>query len=103
MKQLFLFCIAVILISQANAQNVGIGTTTPTQTLDVNGWVKLGDQNAPVPPNTHTEGSIRYNRTTKTVEYNSGGTSANWTALATQASAVPQGAIIMWSGSFANI
>jgi microcystin-dependent protein len=46
---------------------------------------------------------MRYNSTNKTVEYNNGGTSANWTALATQTYAVPQGAIIMWSGSFASI
>ena len=44
----------------ANAQNVGINTTTPKQKLDVNGKIVLSDD-----ASTPTEGAIRYNSTLK--------------------------------------
>jgi len=103
MKKVFTIALAFLMVSLAKAQNVGIGTSAPSQKLDVNGWIKLGDETAPVPPNTHTEGSIRYNSSSKSVEFNNGGTSDNWKALATQSYAVPKGAIVMWSGSFDSI
>jgi hypothetical protein len=39
------------------AQNVGIGTTTPSEKLDVNGGIKIGSKN-----NT-AKGTIRWNET----------------------------------------
>ena len=36
----FLFCIATLMVGSAFSQNVGVGTVTPTEKLDVNGKVK---------------------------------------------------------------
>jgi len=93
----------ISVISDTFSQNVGIGTNTPNQKLDVSGWIKLADQNASTPPNTNDEGSVRYNSTVKTLEVNNGGTSANWVPLLTGSAAVPSGIIVMWSGSYASI
>src|SRR5687768_3923155 len=43
MKKLCTLYIALILTSIAFAQNVGVGTSTPTANLDVNGTFKLSD------------------------------------------------------------
>lgn len=48
---------------------VGVGTTTPTNTLDVNGWVKVGDQTA---TGSNVTGSIRYNSTNVCMEFYDG-------------------------------
>lgn len=42
MKKLSLYVLIVLHISTTHAQNVGIGTNTPTQKLDVNGAIKVG-------------------------------------------------------------
>ena len=89
----------IVHIAMAQTGTVGIGTNTPNQQLDVNGWIKLGDQSSPVPPNTHDEGSIRYNSTSKTLQFNTTGISTGWSSL----SPFPTGVICMWSGSFATI
>lgn len=49
----FIFCAFSFLIT--NAQNIGIGTNTPVQTLDVNGAIKIGNST------NNQAGSIRYN------------------------------------------
>lgn len=85
------------------AQQVGIGTQTPGQTLDINGWLRLGNESASAPPNTNDAGSIRYNTSSLTVEVNTDGTIAGWTALGPKSNAVVSGSIWMWSGSFASI
>ncbi len=82
---------------------VGIGTSTPSQLLDINGWIKLGDENVSTPPNSNDEGSIRYNSSSKNIEYNNGGTSSDWIQLAPVYDAVPKGVIVMWSGPLATI
>lgn len=96
----FLYATTYLSFSQGN---VGVGTNTPNQKLDVNGWIKLGDETAPVPPNSHDEGSIRYNNTSNKLEVNNGGTSLDWNKVAYDKDAVPTGVIVMWSGSFASI
>ncbi len=57
--------------SSALAQNVGIGTATPAQKLEVEGWIELGDetQGGAGPA---TEGSIRYNNALDIIEYYNG-------------------------------
>lgn len=44
--------------------NVGIGTTTPTEKLEVNGAIKIGETSAATP----TAGTIRFNTTTSKFE-----------------------------------
>ncbi len=46
------------------AGNVGIGTTTPTEKLEVNGAIKIGETSAATP----TAGTIRFNSTTNKFE-----------------------------------
>jgi hypothetical protein len=55
MKRISLLAICMFLLRISYSQNVGIGTTTPVQTLDVNGAVKVG------PSSNNQPGSIRYN------------------------------------------
>lgn len=50
--------------------NVGIATASPAAKLDVNGDVKIGNSSATC--NTTTEGSQRYNATTKQMEFCNG-------------------------------
>ena len=102
-KLSLILTVFISVIPDTFSQNVGIGTNMPNQKLDVSGWIKLADQNAPTPPNTNDEGSVRYNSTGKTLEVNNGGTSANWVPLLTSSGAVPSGVIVMWSGSYASI
>tara|TARA_R110002049_G_scaffold95397_1_gene234256 strand:- start:2532 stop:3170 length:639 start_codon:yes stop_codon:yes gene_type:complete len=52
---------------------VGINTDTPSQALDINGKIEIGDDAA-----TPTEGTIRYNSTTKGFEGYNG---TNWVAF----------------------
>jgi len=65
-----------------NAGNVGIGTTGPTQALDIDGQIRIRG-GAP--------------GAGKVLTSNANGT-ATW-----ENNGVPQGAIIMWSGTIANI
>ena len=63
MKQLFLsafFCCTGLCIF---SQKVGINKTNPSQVLDINGKLQVGDDAAPA-----TEGTIRYNAATKEYE-----------------------------------
>ena len=48
----------LLFLSYSFAQNVGINTNTPSQALDVDGWVEFGDETHTSPP---TEGALRYN------------------------------------------
>lgn len=48
---------------------VGIGTTNPSNQLDVNGWLELGDQTI---AGTNVEGAMRYNSTNKCMEFYNG-------------------------------
>lgn len=50
--------------------NVGVGTTTPTAKLQVNGEIKLGNTSSTC--NASTEGQQRYNATTKLMEFCNG-------------------------------
>jgi hypothetical protein len=50
-------------LTVAAAGNIGIGTTTPTQLLEVNGAIKISDANA-----TPSAGTIRYNPANKDFE-----------------------------------
>ena len=69
MKRIIFF-IFLIISHISNAQNVGIGTNTPEQKLDINGAVKIGNADANRP------GTIRYNN--ETFE---GGNGTNWKSL----------------------
>lgn len=57
----------------ASTGNVGIGTTNPQSRLDVNGKIKISDDNI-----NPTEGTMRYNNTTKNFEGYDG---TNWVIL----------------------
>jgi hypothetical protein len=63
------------------AQNVGVGTTTPVQILDVNGKLKVGNDNA-VP----VGGTIRFNDAVKDFE---GYTGTEWKSLTASNSSSP--------------
>jgi hypothetical protein len=68
----FIFC-CLLAVMNAEAQNVGIKTETPEQTLDVNGKIKIGDDNAlPV------AGTVRFNTATNDFE---GYTGTEWKSL----------------------
>jgi len=58
-----------------NSEKAGINTTTPQETLDVNGRIKVGDVS---PDSPNNEGTIRYNTTTKDFE---GWTGSAWVSL----------------------
>jgi hypothetical protein len=64
---------------------VGINTITPQATLDVNGAIRMGTQ---ATCDTATEGTQRYNSTTKQMEFCNG---SSWNAMG--ANAVPSGAV----------
>ncbi|MDZ4846623.1 MAG: hypothetical protein SH857_13870 [Chitinophagales bacterium] len=58
----------------AFAQNMGIDQPSPTEKLDVNGWIQLGNQSS---GSTGTTGAIRYN-TIGSLEFFDG---TNWVAV----------------------
>lgn len=70
MKLLHCCTIALSFSVTGSAQNTGIGTNTPVQTLDVNGAVKIGSSSNNQP------GSIRYNAGSF-----EGGDGSNWKTL----------------------
>ena len=74
MKKIFISsAVCFLFIVFAKAQNVGIGTNSPAQKLDVNGKVKLGDDaNAP------QSGTIRWNNATSDFE---GFNGSSWLSL----------------------
>lgn len=55
MKKIYLILFAILFSFTSNAQNIGVGTATPVQKLDVNGAIKIGSSTNNQP------GSIRYN------------------------------------------
>lgn len=78
----------------SDSDKVGIGTTSPTETLDIQGAVRLGDTA------TTNPGTIRW-----TGSDFEGYNGSEWVSLTkpSPGSGVPQGAIIMWSGSTSNV
>lgn len=79
MKRICTSLIIVFLSLNALAQNVGIGTSSPAQKLEVNGAIKIGTGSANAP------GSLRYNN--GNFEGNNG---SNWSAIG-----LPTGAIVL--------
>lgn len=69
------FCILTFFTS--TAQNTGIGTNTPVQTLDVNGAIKVGNSS------NNQAGSIRYNSGNF-----EGGNGTNWNLLGLPSKAI---------------
>lgn len=60
----------LLIIPQIYFAQVGIGTTTPANTLDVNGWVKVGNESV-IGANS-VQGSIRFNSQKKCMEFHDG-------------------------------
>lgn len=56
---LLILAIKITLLNLLNAQNTGIGTTTPAQVLDVNGKIQVANDLAPA-----TKGAIRFDNST---------------------------------------
>ena len=78
----FLLCVTTYLIFSFNiSAQVGINTDTPSQALDINGKIEIGDDGT-----TPTEGTIRYNSTTKEFEGYNGDT---WLSLSSEKSIRP--------------
>lgn len=67
MKQLYSLSILSLIYLSAEAQNVGIGTSSPQQKLEVAGWVELGNESE---GSSGTAGSIRYHSVGKIQFYN---------------------------------
>lgn len=80
MKRLPLLLLSAISSITITAQNVGVGTTTPVQTLEVNGAIKIGNST------NNQAGSLRYNN--GDIELGNG---SSWKSLAP----LPSGAIII--------
>lgn len=67
MKQLYSLSILSLIYLSADSQNVGIGTSSPQQKLEVAGWVELGNESE---GSSGTAGSIRYHSVGKIQFYN---------------------------------
>lgn len=80
MKRFLLLAISALGSITSNSQNVGVGTTTPVQTLEVNGAIKIGNST------NNQAGSLRYNN--GDIELGNG---SSWKSLAP----LPSGAIII--------
>ena len=61
--RLLLIFVTLLCFSYAFCQGVGIGTTTPNQKLDVNGKLKLADDNI-----SPSKGTIRWNESAQDFE-----------------------------------
>ncbi|GAB5401410.1 MAG: hypothetical protein Aureis2KO_29950 [Aureisphaera sp.] len=55
--------------TQWATSQVGIGTTNPSNQLDVMGWVELGDESQ---PGNEEEGTLRYNSSLKCIQFYDG-------------------------------
>ena len=62
----------------ASGSNIGIGTTNPAATLDVNGGLRAGGQTVVTICNVSTEGTQRYNYLTRGIEFCNG---TSWTTV----------------------
>ncbi|MGB1247800.1 MAG: proprotein convertase P-domain-containing protein, partial [Chitinophagales bacterium] len=71
MKKILLTLIIICSVGIAFAQNVGIGTATPSQKLDVDGWIQVGDETTGT---TGEAGTVRYNDTDDVMEWHDGTT-----------------------------
>lgn len=71
MKSIYTIASILFFTIVSHAQNVGVGTSTPNQKLEVAGWIELGNQTEGV---TGTEGSIRYHSVSKVIQYFDGTT-----------------------------
>ncbi len=72
MKKIFLLLGGIVFYTGIQAQNVGIGTSNPTEKLEVNGGLKIGNSSQASP------GTIRWNNTKNDFEgYNGNG----WVSL----------------------
>ncbi|MFN8923719.1 MAG: hypothetical protein ACK5XP_12435, partial [Sphingobacteriia bacterium] len=60
-RSTYLFLLILLSVTTVRAQNVGIGTTTPTATLDVNGEIRAGSTGAAA--GTAGAGALRWNGT----------------------------------------
>ena len=94
-----LFTFLILFLAPIAFSQVGINTTSPSQTLDVNGQIQIsGDSNLPI-----EEGVIRYNSANLDFEGFNGG---QWNSLTQQAPAqiIPDNAVpIVGLGFFSNI
>ena len=75
-RKLLLLPLVLLVFAFANAQNVGIGTTSPLSKLDVNGTINTGKP-------TSTNGVIQFSNSSNsnTVSVASGATSASYTLI----------------------
>lgn len=69
MKNLLLPFALLLFSYTAFAQNVGVGTNSPNQKLEVAGWIELGNQTEGT---TGTAGAIRYHSVSKRIQYYDG-------------------------------
>ncbi|HRE63554.1 MAG TPA: kelch repeat-containing protein [Ferruginibacter sp.] len=79
MRKINLIFIVLSFSNNASSQNVGIGTSAPSQKLEVNGAIKIGTST------DNSPGSIRYNN--GNFEGNNG---SNWTSIS-----LPPGSIVL--------
>lgn len=58
MKKIIILSISCVIAAAAFAQSLGIDQASPSQKLDINGWLEVGNQSA---PGTGSAGTFRYN------------------------------------------
>ncbi|MFO0399164.1 MAG: fibrinogen-like YCDxxxxGGGW domain-containing protein, partial [Sphingobacteriia bacterium] len=79
-RSTYLFLLILLSVTTVRAQNVGIGTTTPTATLDVNGEIRAGSTGAAA--GTAGAGALRWNGTSLQVSngttWQSVSATSNW-------------------------
>ena len=103
MKKLITVITICALAFSAFPQNLGIDQSSPTEKLDVNGWIQVGNQSA---GSTGTTGAIRYN-TNGSLEFFNGGV---WQSMGLQATTFtnwgrndcPAGSSLVYSGQAAG-
>lgn len=67
MTRAMIYCLISIFYLHIQAQNVGIGTTMPSQLLDVGGKIQIGDDG-----NASEAGAVRYNAISDVLEFYDG-------------------------------